>query len=195
MPRSARGMQPWVASDVEMFPLCRDILKGDIGGVLWDNGRENGNYYSILGLYGDNGKENGNRFQTVESTQEEKGHQASRDPFVFGYNPPGTTARSSMSMILFLHIHSTHLCNPLYPTRKPSTFPYPYPHGPCKNPRKAIIGLCCLTLPAAFAEVRLTLALVGLLGLPDNEVDVFQKPGFPHLSVYIYIYIYRRVCR
>ncbi|CAE7597215.1 unnamed protein product, partial [Symbiodinium pilosum] len=43
--------------------------------------------------------------------------------------------------------------------------------------RKAIIGLCCLTLPAAFAEVRLTLALVGLLGLPDNEVDVFQKPG------------------
>ena len=24
-----------------------------------DNGKENGNYYSILGLYGDNGKENG----------------------------------------------------------------------------------------------------------------------------------------
>ena len=24
-----------------------------------DNGRENGNYYSILGLYRDNGKENG----------------------------------------------------------------------------------------------------------------------------------------
>ena len=30
-------------------------------GLYWDNGKENGNYYSILfGLYWDNGKENGN---------------------------------------------------------------------------------------------------------------------------------------
>ena len=28
-------------------------------GLHWDNGKENGNYYSILGLYRDNGK-NGN---------------------------------------------------------------------------------------------------------------------------------------
>ncbi|CAE7500704.1 unnamed protein product, partial [Symbiodinium sp. KB8] len=28
---------------------------------------------------------------------------------------------------------------------------------------KAIVGLCCLTLPAAFAEVRLTLALLGIV--------------------------------
>ena len=30
--------------------------------MLRDNGKENGNYYSILGLYRDNGKENGNYF-------------------------------------------------------------------------------------------------------------------------------------
>ena len=29
-----------------------------IFGLYWDNGKENGNYYSILGLYWDNGKEN-----------------------------------------------------------------------------------------------------------------------------------------
>ena len=29
-------------------------------GLYKDNGKENGNYYSILGLYKDNGKENGN---------------------------------------------------------------------------------------------------------------------------------------
>ena len=27
--------------------------------TYWDNGKENGNYNSILGLYRDNGKENG----------------------------------------------------------------------------------------------------------------------------------------
>ena len=27
---------------------------------MWDNGKENGNYNTVLGLYGDNGKENGN---------------------------------------------------------------------------------------------------------------------------------------
>ena len=26
-------------------------------GLYWVNGEENGNYYSILGLYGDNGEE------------------------------------------------------------------------------------------------------------------------------------------
>ena len=31
-------------------------------GLKGDNGKENGNYYSILGLYGDNGKENGNYY-------------------------------------------------------------------------------------------------------------------------------------
>ena len=29
-------------------------------GLFWDNGKENGNYYSTLGLYWDNGKEHGN---------------------------------------------------------------------------------------------------------------------------------------
>ena len=28
-------------------------------GKYWDNGKSNGNYYSILGVYRDNGKENG----------------------------------------------------------------------------------------------------------------------------------------
>ena len=40
-------------------------------GIFWDNGKENGNYYSImgysimgyiLGLYRNNGKENGNYY-------------------------------------------------------------------------------------------------------------------------------------
>ena len=31
-------------------------------GLYRDNGKENGNYYSILGLYRDNGKENGNYY-------------------------------------------------------------------------------------------------------------------------------------
>ena len=30
--------------------------------LYWDNGKENGNYHSILGLYWDNGKENGNYY-------------------------------------------------------------------------------------------------------------------------------------
>ena len=40
------------------------ITGGSILGLYWDNGKENGNYYSILRLYwghiGTNGKENGN---------------------------------------------------------------------------------------------------------------------------------------
>ena len=34
-------------------------------GLYWDNGKENGNYYSILGLYRDNGKENGNYYSIL----------------------------------------------------------------------------------------------------------------------------------
>ena len=35
-------------------------------GLNWDNGKANGNYYSILGLYhGDNGKENGNYYSIL----------------------------------------------------------------------------------------------------------------------------------
>ena len=38
-------------------------------GIFWDNGKENGNYYSImgyiLGLYRNNGKENGNYYKWV----------------------------------------------------------------------------------------------------------------------------------
>ena len=38
-------------------------------GVYWgymgNNGKENGNYYSILGLYGGNGKENGNCYSVL----------------------------------------------------------------------------------------------------------------------------------
>ena len=47
----------------------------------------------------------------------------------------------------------------LYPKRSLNGTPFHVP-----EPRKAIVGLCCLTLPAAFAEVRLTLALLGLPG-------------------------------
>ena len=32
----------------------------DEAGDDGDNGKENGNYYNMLGIYGDNGKENGN---------------------------------------------------------------------------------------------------------------------------------------
>ena len=42
------------------------IIIGYILGLYWDNGKENGNYYIIigyiLGLYWDNGKENGNYY-------------------------------------------------------------------------------------------------------------------------------------
>ena len=34
-------------------------------GLYWDNGKENGNYYSILGLYWDSGKENGSYYSTI----------------------------------------------------------------------------------------------------------------------------------
>ena len=33
--------------------------------LYWDNGKQNGNYYSIFGLYGDNGKENGNYYSIL----------------------------------------------------------------------------------------------------------------------------------
>ena len=41
-------------------------------GLYWDNGKENVNYYSLLGLYRDNGKENGNyyAFQQLEACME-----------------------------------------------------------------------------------------------------------------------------
>ena len=41
---------------------------GIIGKILrsyWDNGKEHGNYYSILWLYWDNGKENGNYYSIL----------------------------------------------------------------------------------------------------------------------------------
>ena len=34
-------------------------------GLYGDNGKEDGNYYSILGLYRDNGKENGNYYSIL----------------------------------------------------------------------------------------------------------------------------------
>ena len=34
-------------------------------GLCWATGKENGNYYSILGLYKDNGKENGNYYSVL----------------------------------------------------------------------------------------------------------------------------------
>ena len=44
-------------------------LIGYILGLYWDNGKENGNYYSIIGyifgLYWDNGKENGNYYSII----------------------------------------------------------------------------------------------------------------------------------
>ena len=41
---------------------------GAILGLYRDNGKENGNYYSILGLYRDNGKENGNYYNEIICT-------------------------------------------------------------------------------------------------------------------------------
>ena len=43
----------------------RDALGSKDPCLYWDNGKENGNYYSILGEYWDNGKENGNYYRTV----------------------------------------------------------------------------------------------------------------------------------
>ena len=39
--------------------MRRACLVGDSKSYCRDNGKENRNYYSILGLYRDNGKENG----------------------------------------------------------------------------------------------------------------------------------------
>ena len=36
-----------------------------VSGLYWDNGKENGNYYSILRLYRDSGKENGNYYSIL----------------------------------------------------------------------------------------------------------------------------------
>ena len=48
----SRGASPiWVASMHHMKWVLGVIL-----GLYWDDGKENGNYYSILGLYWDNGK-------------------------------------------------------------------------------------------------------------------------------------------
>ena len=38
---------------------------GNYYSIYWDNGKENGNYNSILGLYWDNGKENGNYYSII----------------------------------------------------------------------------------------------------------------------------------
>ena len=48
-----------------MIYLCGDNGKENgnyysMLGLYWENGKENGNYYSMLGLYWENGKENGN---------------------------------------------------------------------------------------------------------------------------------------
>ena len=34
-------------------------------GLYWDDGKENGDYYSILGVYWDNGKENGDYYSML----------------------------------------------------------------------------------------------------------------------------------
>ena len=44
--------------------LERDYI-GYILGFYWDNGKENGNYYSILGLHRDSGKEYGSNYLVV----------------------------------------------------------------------------------------------------------------------------------
>ena len=50
----------------------REVGRDSLQGLYWDNGKENGNYYSTLGLYRvtlglyrDNGNENGNYDITV----------------------------------------------------------------------------------------------------------------------------------
>ena len=43
-------------------------ILGYILGIYWDNGKENGNYYSILVLYWENGKENGNYYSILVET-------------------------------------------------------------------------------------------------------------------------------
>ena len=58
-------------------PCCSDLYRGNIGVILGimekkmetiivycgNNGKENGNYYSIFGLYWENGKEHGNYYK------------------------------------------------------------------------------------------------------------------------------------
>ena len=53
---------PMVLSLLLELKACSRCRRLGGGGGDWDNGKENGNYYSILGIYGDNGKENGNYY-------------------------------------------------------------------------------------------------------------------------------------
>ena len=46
-----------------------EMETGIILGLYWDNGKANGNYYSILGLYWENGKENGNYYSILGCPQ------------------------------------------------------------------------------------------------------------------------------
>ena len=55
-------------------------------GLYWDNGKENGNYYSVWGYLGDNGKENRNYclgFRVLfGSVGRRQAHRASAVPVV-----------------------------------------------------------------------------------------------------------------
>ena len=56
-------------------------------GLSWDNGKENGNYYSILWLYWDNGKEKGNYYSIWGlycHNGKENGNYRSRLGVIFG---------------------------------------------------------------------------------------------------------------
>ena len=45
--------------------LLYEIMPRDTISAIPDNGKGNGNYYSILVLYRDNGKENGNDYNVL----------------------------------------------------------------------------------------------------------------------------------
>ena len=50
---------PWKLLDAAKGKLSGPLLSSQYFGKSWDNGKSNGNYYSILRAYRDDGKENG----------------------------------------------------------------------------------------------------------------------------------------
>ena len=61
-PGVRRCLSPAAAEEQNMVGLASQVILG----LYWDNGKSNGNYYSILGLYWDDGKENGNYYSRLE---------------------------------------------------------------------------------------------------------------------------------
>ena len=73
-----RKVFPARLTPLELFGQPSSTVVGrEVGGLYSDNGKEKGNYYSILGLYIDNGKENRNYYSTYWDDGKLKGSDCS----------------------------------------------------------------------------------------------------------------------